>query len=32
VQGIIVIFALFVSVISLIVDVIHALIDPRVKY
>jgi peptide/nickel transport system permease protein len=32
VQGIIVIFALFVSVISLLVDIIHALIDPRVKY
>jgi peptide/nickel transport system permease protein len=32
VQGIIVIFALFVSIISLIVDIIHALIDPRVKY
>jgi len=32
VQGIIVIFALFVSLISLLVDVIHALIDPRVKY
>lgn len=32
IQGIIVFFALFVSFISLIVDVIHALIDPRVKY
>lgn len=32
VQGIIVVFALFVSLISLIVDIIHALIDPRVKY
>jgi len=32
VQGIIVIFALFVALISLLVDVIHALIDPRVKY
>jgi len=32
IQGIIVFFALFVSLISLIVDVIHALIDPRVKY
>ena len=32
VQGIIVIFALFVALISLIVDIIHALIDPRVKY
>ena len=32
VQGIIVIFALFVSLISLVVDVVHALIDPRVKY
>lgn len=32
VQGIIVVFALFVSLISLVVDVIHALIDPRVKY
>ena len=32
VQGIIVMFALFVSLISLMVDLIHALIDPRVKY
>lgn len=32
VQGIIVIFALFVSLIALIVDIVHALIDPRVKY
>jgi len=32
IQGIIIMFALFVSLISLIVDVIHALIDPRVKY
>jgi peptide/nickel transport system permease protein len=32
VQGIIVMFALFVSLISLLVDVIHAMIDPRVKY
>jgi peptide/nickel transport system permease protein len=32
IQGIIVVFALFVSLISLIVDVIHAMIDPRVKY
>ena len=32
IQGIIIFFALFVSLISLIVDVIHALIDPRVKY
>jgi peptide/nickel transport system permease protein len=32
VQGIIVIYALFVSLISLIVDVIHAMVDPRVKY
>jgi peptide/nickel transport system permease protein len=32
VQGVIVIFALFVSLISLIVDIVHALIDPRVKY
>jgi peptide/nickel transport system permease protein len=32
VQGIIVMFALFVSLISLVVDVVHAMIDPRVKY
>jgi peptide/nickel transport system permease protein len=32
VQGVIVLFALFVSITSLLVDVIHALIDPRVKY
>lgn len=32
VQGVIVIFAVMVSVISLIVDLFYALIDPRVKY
>jgi peptide/nickel transport system permease protein len=32
VQGVIVIFALIVSLISLIVDILYALIDPRVKY
>ncbi len=32
VQGVIVIFALTVSLISLFVDLIYALIDPRVKY
>jgi peptide/nickel transport system permease protein len=32
VQGIIVIFALMVSLISLVVDLVYALIDPRVKY
>jgi peptide/nickel transport system permease protein len=32
IQGIIVIFAFFVSVVSLLVDLIYALIDPRVKY
>ena len=32
VQGVIVIFALMVSLISLIVDIVYALIDPRVKY
>ncbi len=32
VQGVIVIFALMVSAISLIVDLIYATIDPRVKY
>ena len=32
VQGVIVIFALIVSLISLIVDVLYALIDPRVRY
>jgi len=32
IQGIVVMFALFVALISLIVDVVHALIDPRVKY
>jgi peptide/nickel transport system permease protein len=31
-QGIIVIFAFFVSLVSLLVDLIYALIDPRVKY
>ncbi|TFH06344.1 MAG: ABC transporter permease [Spirochaetales bacterium] len=32
IQGIIVVFALIVSVVSLIVDVIYAMVDPRVKY
>ncbi len=32
IQGIIVVFALFVSLVSLLVDIIYALIDPRVKY
>ncbi len=32
VQGVIVVFALIVSLISLVVDILYALIDPRVKY
>ncbi len=32
IQGAVVFFALFVGLISLIVDVIYALLDPRVKY
>ncbi|AEH44856.1 binding-protein-dependent transport systems inner membrane component [Thermodesulfatator indicus DSM 15286] len=32
VQGVIVFYALFVALISLIVDIIYALLDPRVKY
>lgn len=32
VQGVIVVFALIVNLISLLVDLIYALIDPRVKY
>ena len=32
IQGIIVVFALMVSVVSLVVDVIYAVVDPRVKY
>jgi peptide/nickel transport system permease protein len=32
VQGIITIFALAVVLISLLVDIINALIDPRVRY
>ncbi len=32
VQGVITIFALFVAVISLTVDIIYSLIDPRVRY
>ncbi len=31
-QGVIVVFALFVATVSLIVDVIYAVIDPRVRY
>lgn len=32
VQGIVTFFALFVGVISLLIDVLNALIDPRIKY
>jgi peptide/nickel transport system permease protein len=32
VQGVIVVFALIVSFISLVVDLLYALVDPRVKY
>ena len=32
IQGAVIVFALFVGVISLIVDVIYALLDPRVEY
>ncbi len=32
IQGAIIFFAFFVSVISLVVDIIYALLDPRVKY
>jgi peptide/nickel transport system permease protein len=32
IQGVIVVFAFFVSVVSLIVDLIYAVIDPRVRY
>ena len=32
VQGVIVVFALIVSIISLLVDILYAAVDPRVKY
>ena len=32
VQGVIAVFAIMVSAISLLVDLIYALIDPRVRY
>jgi peptide/nickel transport system permease protein len=32
IQGVIVIFALAISMISLVVDIAYALIDPRIKY
>jgi len=32
IQGVIVVFAIFVSLFSLLVDIIYALIDPRIKY
>ncbi len=32
IQGVIVIYALFVSLMSLLVDLVYAVIDPRVKY
>lgn len=31
-QGVIVVFALFVAMVSLIVDIIYAIVDPRVRY
>ncbi|MDI3496698.1 MAG: peptide/nickel transport system permease protein [Archaeoglobus sp.] len=32
VQGAIVFYAVFVALISLVVDVIYALLDPRIRY
>ncbi|NIS61435.1 MAG: ABC transporter permease subunit [Proteobacteria bacterium] len=32
IQGVIIMFALFVATVSLIVDIIYAIIDPRVRY
>jgi len=32
VQGTVVFFAIFVSIISVIVDVLYAIIDPRIRY
>ena len=32
VQGAIVFYALFVAIISLIVDIVYALLDPRIRY
>jgi peptide/nickel transport system permease protein len=32
IQGVIVVYALFVSAVSLFVDLLYAAIDPRVKY
>jgi peptide/nickel transport system permease protein len=32
IQGVIIVFALFVATVSLIVDIIYALLDPRVRY
>jgi len=32
IQGVIVVYAFFVSLVSLVVDLIYALIDPRVRY
>ena len=32
IQGTIVIFALLVATISLIVDIIYAIVDPRIRY
>jgi peptide/nickel transport system permease protein len=32
IQGVIVVYALFVSVVSLLIDLLYAAIDPRVKY
>ncbi len=32
IQGVIVVFALFVATVSLIVDIIYAIVDPRIRY
>ena len=32
IQGVIIVFALFVAMVSLIVDIIYAIVDPRVRY
>jgi peptide/nickel transport system permease protein len=32
IQGVIVVYAFFVSLVSLVVDLIYSVIDPRVRY
>jgi peptide/nickel transport system permease protein len=32
IQGVIIVFALIVAMVSLVVDIIYAIVDPRIRY